>query len=701
MKIHFAVFTFCNAALAVVCVTQLIPSSLAIEGTCSSGDDVCTEQPKTESNVDEWKACSVSFRPSKPTTLPDSPDVWQKSLCWDDENATARHDLIIFGAGIGGAYLSNQLRVSQKHNASIALMEAGQSVGGRLMSSFHSGALGLPVRPFNEVDNVAPPEYGGMRIAPMYKLVFDQVIKLWNREFKRKAPEDAQCDFDFCNQLDNVKKCCTGLLTPMNVGRVHYHNANKKLGGRSMNATLVDKNDLYDENEVMYSVEHIKNYEHYSPYVQCVLLAEGVHHYSNSLPTDKRDAFKKTSASEGFAEACSAPACDAIEGFCGLCSLFPESQAAAVNSCSGYDLDIDKYSPHALIHNTDEVLNIKGKTFLYLFTVGYQRLVQSILSGLEVNDDGSGYKQVAVAPHFRKKLVAIGVGPGDFEVAVNRARVLAQRQVDRFLGKPVEDDDGPYEPIQYLFSDGSMSNSHLGYLTMLPMDIVGSEGDMTIPIRGLEPWREQVFNNTISNMAFKAVIEWEDFSLAEELGMVPCLQIEDARSEAGLCDRIILDGDPKTQVVRQAWPWDYKQILLYTAGSDGSATQNNINTATESGMEVLLKEVMADLQAAVEGIKSKKNGNPIVIPEPAWFRAKFWPTGSLLINWAVGSDGESFSDHIRRPFGDNTHVWYGNSELCAVTNYHGWAEGALSMVNTSLPEIEETLQMYVKQDKKD
>ena len=30
-------------------------------------------------------------------------------------------------------------------------MEAGENVGGRLQSSFHSGALGIPVRPFNEV----------------------------------------------------------------------------------------------------------------------------------------------------------------------------------------------------------------------------------------------------------------------------------------------------------------------------------------------------------------------------------------------------------------------------------------------------------------------------------------------------------------------------------------------------------------------
>jgi len=327
------------------------------------------------------------------------------------------------------------------------------------------------------VDNVAPLEYGGMRIEPKYKLVWEQVVNLWNREFKDKKdmPKDAQCSQKFCESLENANKCCHGLLTPMNVGNAFYHNSNPSLGKMLMNSSLSDKNTLYTKDGPMYNEKNIANYDMYPPFVQCLLLAVGTKAYVN----DHEDV-GHMNAKEGFSKACSKTACDAIDGFCGLCDQFNGNEAEAVTSCSGYDLNITGYSTKYVIGFADEVLNIEGTTFLYLFTVGYQRLAQSILSGFEVDDDGDGYKQVAVAPHFNKKLVAIGVGPGDFDKAVEWAKELSQRQVLQFLGKPVKPYDGPLEPIQYQFEDGSMSNSHLGYLTMLPRDFA--------EIRGLEPW---------------------------------------------------------------------------------------------------------------------------------------------------------------------------------------------------------------------
>lgn len=408
-----------------------------------------------------------------------------------------------------------------------------------------------------------------------------------------------------------------------------------------------------------------------------------------------------TIASEVFDMICKEPECNKIKGMCGLCGLFPKDPAAAVVSCSGYNLDPKTYSVSAILSLADEVLNIKNNQFFYLYTVGYQRLAQSILSGTEVDDDDSGYQDIAVAPHFGKQLVAIGVGPGNFDEANKRAHKLAQMQVERFrYNKAVEYDVkelGPLEPIQFKFSDGSMTNSHMAYLTMLPRDSVGTNPDAPA-IKGFGPWFDEVNDNVVNNLAFKAVIEWDDFSLAEELGMIPCVQIKNATSVSGKCDRIILDGDPKTQVVRQAWPWDYKQILLYTAGDQHSPGGNSINTAQEYGMERLLKKSIEELRDAVKGIKSKTTGKQIEIPDPTWFRGKMWPNGSLLVFWPPNTDSDRFSEAFRRPFGEKVNIWYGNSELDQDGSNHGWAEGALSMVDTSLSEIEPKLEQYVKMD---
>jgi len=112
---------------------------------------VCSEPIRAQPKNDPWKACGIGFYPSQETTLPNPPDVWQENNCWNDPNASAVDDMVIIGAGIGGAYVANQLRFNKEHNATIALLEAGMNVGGRLMSAFHSGALGLSVQPLTIV----------------------------------------------------------------------------------------------------------------------------------------------------------------------------------------------------------------------------------------------------------------------------------------------------------------------------------------------------------------------------------------------------------------------------------------------------------------------------------------------------------------------------------------------------------------------
>ena len=317
------------------------------------------------------------------------------------------------------------------------------------------------------------------------------------------------------------------------------------------------------------------------------------------------------------------------------------------------------------------------------------------MAGTEV-DSSSEYSSLALAPLFQRKLVAIGIGPGDFDKAVDRARELAQKAVDKLMGKTDdEEDDGPTGPIQYLFEDGSMTTSNLGYLTMLPLDAVGNPYyDDVVGIRGMEPWYEPVVDITVPNQAFKAIIAWDDFSLARELDLQPCVVVKDSASGSGDCDRIILEGNrvgepgPESQVVRQAWMWDYKQILLYEVGSNESPAGSDIVVSNDLGMEFLVQKAVQELQVAVNDLN-------ITIPQPSWFRSKTWPEGSLMINWKIGSDSDAFSDAFRRPFGVDTNVWYGNSEMAADGSLHGWAEGAFAMVNVSYPEITDELDIIV------
>ena len=112
---------------------------------------ICSQPIRAQPKNDPWKACGTRVYPSQETTLPDPPNVWQGNNCWNNPDASAADDMVIIGAGIGGSYVANQLRFGNDHDTSIAIFEAGMSVGGRLMSAFHSGALGLPVRPLNKV----------------------------------------------------------------------------------------------------------------------------------------------------------------------------------------------------------------------------------------------------------------------------------------------------------------------------------------------------------------------------------------------------------------------------------------------------------------------------------------------------------------------------------------------------------------------
>ena len=332
-----------------------------------------------------------------------------------------------------------------------------------------------------------------------------------------------------------------------------------------------------------------------------------------------------------------------------------------------------------------QVVNIEGNTHLYLFVNGYQRLAQSLLQGTYEKPDAQSYAINDVAPSLQKKLIAIGIGNGSFEQSVERANCLATKQAARFSGvqSPPAPQCGPVdpkEPIRMKFEDGSFTSSSIAYLTPLPYDMLA--------IDGMQPWCEVIKKVAVPNLAFKANLVWNNFSIAKALNLTPCVEIENGRANGGYCDRLILDGpkggdDP--QLVRQAWLWDDKQILLYSVGSEGSPAANAINKQAHN-MTDFVHRVVNQIQDALP--------QNITIPRPAWVRTKSQPMGALMSNWATDltTDQESEANELfRRPFGDEVRVFYGNSEMAKNGNNHGWAEGAFEMANQSLPEIVDEL----------
>ena len=113
------------------------------------------------------------------------PSAWQKKIADSDVD----YDLIIIGGGIGGSYLVNRLieefEKQDQEPPKIALFERAPTLGGRLMSAFGAGPLGLGVSAPNPENQQYPlQEYGGMRIDPFrYPLVYNKVVEEGKRLF--------------------------------------------------------------------------------------------------------------------------------------------------------------------------------------------------------------------------------------------------------------------------------------------------------------------------------------------------------------------------------------------------------------------------------------------------------------------------------------------------------------------------------------
>ena len=135
-------------------------------------------------------------------------------------------------------------------------------------------------------------------------------------------------------------------------------------------------------------------------------------------------------------------------------------------------------------------------------------------------------------------------------------------------------------------------------------------------------------------------------------------------------------------MVRQVWLWDADSILLYqtAAMSDMSFPAHQIaKFATERGMGETVRVILSQLR---EG--TGKN-----LPDPSSARLKTWEAGSLLIDTPLDQpQWERVSDAMRRPLGRGIGLYYGNSEMSASIQMHGWAEGALEVLEKNVEEMQ-------------
>lgn len=189
-----------------------------------------------------------------------APQTWQKT------NPDGQYDLAIVGGGIGAAYLAYRLQESFKANGEplpkIALFERTERLGGRLVSAYGAGALGLSVIPRNgnmTSEDLPLQEYGGMRIDPYrYPLVFNTAIKIG-----KKLSSDAECQY-VADEGANAE--CPVMLVRMDVANVRFATTAENLG------SLMSDSKYSTETENRYCMSDIAN-GNGAPFDKCIQLA--------------------------------------------------------------------------------------------------------------------------------------------------------------------------------------------------------------------------------------------------------------------------------------------------------------------------------------------------------------------------------------------------------------------------------------------
>lgn len=600
------------------------------------------------------------------------PQTWQKK-----NEQGPDYDLVIVGGGIGASYLASRLAQSFAHNKQelpkIALFERSERLGGRLVSAYQSGALGISVVPIQKNENfhgLPLQEYGGMRLDPYkYPLAFNAVIKMGKEIY---GPEN-------CLTVEEVEQKykrgskewkaehCPGMFVRMDVSRVRFVTNNKEMYGDYITTANYKTHTAqkYCPADIAAGTG--------TPYDKLIQMGVAAKAYYNDSEHPERRQKMAPHFEDAMKNAC-ADCKNGMEGFCDLCELFPGDDAPrAILAGSGYDQPLTQTFDF-IIGLLMEVVDVENVIHLHLINGGFQRFAQGLMQ--------NGFAPVS-APQFLRTVNSIEVEGADVDELVKQQISTITNDNDKSQDHYKEEAkqvpaDGT---ITLGFTDGGSVTAKSVFLNMLPFDMP--------MVKGLDAWEKQLQETLNPGLATKVVMGWNDESKAPAavFGVTPCVATK------GLaCERFIFAGDNNDGwVVRQFWLWDAKTIMVYTVGAinnydkeDDSGNDYPADTlrriAQYDGMDALVKTIM-------EQVRSVTTPD---LEDPDWARIQPWTNGNLNF-WKDGkkelNGPGSTGWPIHRPLGPDVPVYYSNSEANPDPSLHGWAEGSLDMVEHVLPSI--------------
>lgn len=241
-------------------------------------------------------------------------------------------------------------------------------------------------------------------------------------------------------------------------------------------------------------------------------------------------------------------------------------------------------------------------------------------------------------------------------ITASRTSVNYKKKLDKIEVR----DDGL---IEMGFTDGTFTTTKRAYITMQPYQFAQVDG-----LKHLAPLVEESLS---FGHAFKIFMQWDEKWWGGDVGK----------------------NIANTIMGRQVFLWDDYTIQIYQNGGRGpfnfttldGATVHCLPTLTECKWSVdeflkLTKDNQALYQVTLDSLAEIYGMDKV--PTPSLFGYKYWPTASS--KWKSHVNQQEVMEKLRRPFGKDVNVWYGNS---MTSQWQGWAEGALSLANMSMPEI--------------
>eukprot|EP01079_Euglenida_sp_SAG-EU17-18_P008552 gene8552-7806_t len=315
-----------------------------------------------------------------------------------------------------------------------------------------------------------------MRVDPgLYPLIYNRIVYTARLRFGT----DTCLPLDQCPGYPQTN-CCPDMLTRMEVGSIRYVTLDPDASAWMRSSTVETASETYktDANGVAvqsYSLEDIADGVG-SPYDTCIQLVIAAQaYYDTTAGADGQPLPADGLFLTAMNEMCAPAACasSSIAGLCALCDKFEGTQAPAVVSCSGYDLDVNTVPFNTMIGLTAEVTNSEKNSNLFLLNIGFQAFAVGLLNGpvWTPNSDDPFLnrfkdRSAVVSPQFGKQLESVTALHAGAPVANTSQLVDEQIQ-----GTSSASSDG----VRLSFADGSATTSKAVYLSMLPYDLAHLE----------------------------------------------------------------------------------------------------------------------------------------------------------------------------------------------------------------------------------